>query len=88
MNHPILSLAHLVSPLGLPIRHSLESAFAWGSQGILLDVTFVIVGDLLSGMAQMLLVRFGGRAIWRSSGFGVFVPRKLETDQVARGRWS
>lgn len=88
MNHSVLALAHFVSPLRLPIRHPLEPGLARGSQRILLDKTFVIVGDLLPRVAQMLHVRLGGRAIRRPSGFGVFVPGKLEADQVTCGRWS
>lgn len=88
MNHSIVALAHLVCPLWLPVRDPFKSVLAWCPQRVLFDETLLVVGNLLSGMTQVLHVRLGRRRKWRARGFGILMPRKLQTDEVASRRWS
>lgn len=83
MDHPILILAHSVRALWLPVRHSLEAHLAGLSQRVVIDKTLIVVGDLLTGVAQMLHVGLGGRGKWRAGGQRVLVTRRLQTDQIA-----
>lgn len=88
MDHPILALAHGVRALGLPVCDPLETSLAGLPQRIRIDKALGIVGDLFTGVAQVLHVRLGGRSIWRTGGQGILVSGKLKTDQVASWRGS
>ena len=83
MDHPILTHAHSVRALWLPVRHSLQACLAGLSQRVRIDKTIIVVGDLLTGVAQVLHVGLGGRGKWRAGGQGVFMTRRLQTDQIA-----
>lgn len=83
MDHPILTHAHSVRALWLPVRHSLQARLAGLSQRIRIDKTLIVVGDLLTGVAQVLHVGLGGRGKWRARGQGVLMTRRLQTDQIA-----
>ena len=83
MDHPILTLAHSVRALWLPVRHSLQARLAGLSQRVRIDKALIVVGDLLTGVAQVLHVGLGGRGKWRAEGQGVLMTRGFETDQIA-----
>lgn len=83
MDHPVLILAHSVHALWLPVRHSLQACLAGLSQRVRIDKTIIVVGDLLTGVAQMLYVGLGGRGIWRAGGQRVIMTRRFQTDQIA-----
>ena len=84
MDHPILIFAHSVRALWLPVRHSLQVRLASGlQQRVRIDKTLIVVGDLLTGVAQMPHVGLGGRGKWRAVGQGVLMTRRFQTDQIA-----
>lgn len=83
MDHPILILAHSVRALWLPVRHSLQACLARLSQRVHINKTLIVVGDLLTGVAQMLHVGLGGRGKWRAGGQGLLMTRRFQTDQIA-----
>lgn len=83
MDHPILTHAHSVRALWLPVRHSLQGRLAGLSQRVRIDKTLIVVGDLLTGVAQVLYVGLGGRGKWRARSQGVLMTRRLQTDQIA-----
>lgn len=88
MDHSVVTLAHLVCSLRLPVRHSLQPLLAWCPQRVLFDETLVVVGDLLSGVTQVLHIRLGRGGEWRTVGFGILMPGELQTDEVAGRGWS
>lgn len=88
MNHSVLTLSHFVRALRLPVRHSLESSLARCPQRVLLDETFVVVGNFLSWVTQVFHVRLGRRGVWRAWGLGILMPGKFQTDEVACRGWS
>lgn len=53
MDHPILTLAHSVRALWLPVRHSLQAPLAGLLQRVRIDKTLIVVGDLLTGVSQV-----------------------------------
>ena len=61
MDHPILTLAYSVRALWLPVCHSLQARLAGLSQRVRINKTLIVVGDLLTGVAQVLHVSLGGR---------------------------
>jgi hypothetical protein len=83
MDHPILTLTHSVRALWLPVRHSLQARLAGLSRRVRIDKTLIVVGDLLTGVAQVLHVGLGGRGKWRAWGQGVLMTRRFQTDQIA-----
>ena len=87
MNHPILILAHSVRALWLPVRHSLQArrlaGLSLSRRVVRIDKTLIVVGDVLTGVAQMLHVGLGGRGKWRAGSQGVLMTRRFQTDQIA-----
>ena len=83
MDHPILTLAHSVRALWLPVRHSLQTRLAGLSRWVCVDKALIVVGDLLTGVGQVLHVGLGGRGKWRAGGQGVLMTRRFQTDQIA-----
>lgn len=83
MDHPILILAYSMRTLWLPVHHSLQACLTRLSQRVRIDKTLIVVGDLLTGVAQMLHVGRGGRGKWRAGGQGVLMTRRFQTDQIA-----
>jgi hypothetical protein len=88
MDHPILTHAHSVRALWLPVRYSLQARLAGLSQRVRIDKTLIVVGDLLTRVAQVLHVGLGGRGKWRAGGQGVLMTRRLQTDQITCRRGS
>lgn len=88
MDHPILILAHSVRALWLPVRHSLQArrrlaGLSLSQRVVRIDKTLIVVGDVLTGVAQMLHVGLGGRGKWRAGSQGVLMTRRFQTDQIA-----
>lgn len=83
MDHPILTLAHSVRALWLPVPHSLQARLAGFSQRVRIDKTLIVVGDLLARVAQVLHVGLGGGGKWRAGGQGGLMTRRFQTDQIA-----
>lgn len=88
MDHPILTLAHSVRALWLPVRHSVQARIAGLSQRVRIDKAPIAVGDLLTGVAQVRHVGLGGRGKWRAKCQVVLMTRKFQTDQIACRRGS
>jgi hypothetical protein len=72
----------------LPVRHPFQANVARLPQGVKSDLSFGVVWNLLTGVAQMFHIRRGrGRIRW-TFGERVFMRWELNADQVATRRRS